>query len=70
MSVFLFITSVYAATPNAANSGMDLIIILCCMGVLIGVVYSIKFLMEKFRENRNRTILENNALDTQENYDN
>lgn len=66
LSLF-FISPAYAATPNAANGGLDLVIILCCLGILTGIIYSIKFLIEKYRESRKSALLENPGIDTQKN---
>lgn len=36
-----------AGTPGSGNSGYDLIIIVVCLGILTGMVYLFKFLLEK-----------------------
>jgi hypothetical protein len=57
---------VFASTPNVGGAGLDLIIILACLSILVGMVYLFKFLLEKYRIARNHTLWQNNAAETVE----
>jgi hypothetical protein len=63
MTCLLFINKAYASTPNVGGSGSDLIIILACLSLLVGMVYLFKFLLEKYRISRNSAIWQNDARD-------
>lgn len=66
MTCLLFLTKAYASTPNVGGSGLDLIIIIACLSLLIGMVYVFKFLLEKYRIARNSTAWQNDTGDTNE----
>jgi hypothetical protein len=63
MTCLFFIAQVYASTPNVGGSGLDLLIIIACLSLLVGLVYLFKFLLEKYRIARNNTIWQNEARD-------
>ncbi len=54
-------------TPAAGTGGYDLIIILGCLGVLTGMVYLFKFLLEKYGIARNKRVFSSHSVDTIEN---
>ncbi len=62
----IFIT-ILASTPNVGGAGLDLIIILACLSALVSMVYLFKYLLEKYKIARNKTVLQNNANDLPEN---
>lgn len=64
MSCLLIINKAYASTPNVGGAGLDLIIIIACLSLLVGMVYFFKFLLEKYRIARNRTLWQNNSGDS------
>ncbi len=53
--------------PASGTSGYDLIIILGCLGVLTGMVYLFKFLLEKYGIARNKRVFSSHSVDTIEN---
>ena len=54
-------------TPASGTSGYDLIIILGCLGVLTGMVYLFKFLLEKYGIARNKKVFSGHSVDSIEN---
>jgi hypothetical protein len=60
----LYILVLFSSTPNVGGAGLDLIIIMACLSLLVGMVYLFKFLLEKYHIARNHTVWDNNAGDT------
>jgi hypothetical protein len=71
MSYLLPTRILFASTPNiAVGAGLDIIIILSCLSLLVGMVYLFKFLLEKYRIARNNTVWQNQPGHTLEKRDN
>ena len=66
MTSLFYAATIFASTPNVGGAGLDLIIILACLSLLVGMVYFFKFLLEKYRIARNNTIWQNQPGNTQE----
>jgi hypothetical protein len=51
-------------TPVSGTGGYDVIIILGCLGVLTGMVYLFKFLLEKYGIARNKRVFSGHSVDS------
>jgi hypothetical protein len=61
--------SIFASTPNVGGAGLDLILILACLSLLVGMVYLFKFLLEKYHISRNNGMWQNHSSNTLEKRD-
>jgi hypothetical protein len=61
--------SIFASTPNVGGAGLDLILILACLSLLVGMVYLFKFLLEKYHISRNNGMWQNHPGNTLEKRD-
>jgi len=66
MLASIFLQNALAGTPSSGNSGYDLIIILACLGILTGIVYLFKFVLEKCGVARRRNLVSSAASEYQE----
>lgn len=57
MLIYVLLQKVLDGTPGPGNSRYDLIIIMACLGILTGMVYLFKYLLEKSGVARRRNVL-------------
>ncbi|QHT68587.1 hypothetical protein GXP67_19020 [Rhodocytophaga rosea] len=67
MLAYIFLQQALAATPSSSSGGNDLVIILGCLLVLIGMVYLLKFVLEKCGIARRRNLISSSHLQIPEN---
>jgi hypothetical protein len=64
MLSIIFLQLGQAGTPSSGTSGYDLIIILGCLGVLTGMVYLFKFLLERCGIARKSNLFSSHSVDS------
>jgi hypothetical protein len=67
MLASIFLQHTLAGTSSSGNNPYDLVISLLCLGILTGMVYLFKFILEKCGIARRRNLLSATDLHTAEN---
>jgi hypothetical protein len=63
----IFLQQALNQISSSGNNGYDLVIILVCLGVLTGMVYLFKFVLEKCGVARRRDLISSSHLQVPEN---